>query len=205
MHNSKSRLDLVAAVRRCRDLISENKYDRARTLGMEILARANACGFATGQAHWCLAIANDMLGEMEAAAEHATAAIEADPLAPEFEHSMAVIVDRIKAYLASDSRTWGDPKTPRLYAILVNGGWADAAAHLQMAKFTYEQGAVENALSLAEAVVMLNPRFVDALEFVGAVAEEVGKRNVAAEARTQAAAVKAGLGGYSSTSRVAEA
>lgn len=94
---SKNRSDLVAGIRRCRDLIGENKYEEARALALDLLARAKAAGLAIGQPSWCLAVASDMLGDLAAAAEHAMAAVDADPLAPEFEHSLQVVVGRIKA------------------------------------------------------------------------------------------------------------
>jgi hypothetical protein len=191
MARSSKRSELLSVIGRCRSLINEGKYEKARTVGLDLLARAHAVGVAPTQVQWCLAVTADMLGDLEAAATHICAAVAGDQLAADIESSRAVIFERIRQYVRKAESD--DPRVPGLYQTLLKQDEADTGAHVAWALHQHRSGHSKSALALLHATVALHPDCEEAWSLIEEIARSLGKNDLASEARAQVAALGGSL------------
>lgn len=171
---------LLADFRHVHDLASKGRRDEALVIAKRIEAAA-AAGLEVKSSALLLAMAvlHDELGRLEQALVYIIEAVKADPLCPDTDRSLGIIVARVRTALASEK--W-DEVSPRLYAMMAENGLADAACHVAWANHLYASGRHEEALAVAQAVVLLTPRCANAWQLVEAAALALGREAVAHEA-----------------------
>lgn len=148
---------LSKEMRRAFELAGDGNVAEACRVFQGVEERLRGLGIDSGFLLWHLAIAHDNLGELEKAFHHIVHALDVDPLSQPFQNSFDVIVGRIRAALAVESRADDDPSTPRLYELLVSADEADVPSHAAMARWLSAKGELSRAGAIAEALVTLHP------------------------------------------------
>ncbi len=148
---------LSGEMRRAYEASEAGNPAEALKLYQGVLERCRGAGIESGFLLWNLAIVADNLGRLEEAFEYIDHALTTDPLAQPFRNSFDIIVGRIRAALADESRERTDPSTPRLYELLVGAGATDVASHVAMARWCAATGDLPRAGKLADALVTLHP------------------------------------------------
>ena len=180
-------MKLSGEMRRAYEASEAGNPAEALRLYQGVLERCRGAGIESGFLLWNLAIVADNLGRLEEAFEYIDRALTTDPLAQPFRNSFDVIVGRIRAALAEESRAADDPSTPRLYDLLVRADAADVASHVAMARFCTAKGDVARAGKLAEALVTLHPGDPLAWRCKAEVARAAGDAATADECMAEAA------------------
>src|SRR6266568_3848903 len=170
---------LLADFRHVHDLASKGRRDEALVIAKRIEAAAAGLEVKSSALLLALAVLHDELGRLEQGLTYIIAAVKADPLCPDTDRSLGIIVARVRKALASEK--W-DEVSPRLYAMMAESGLADAACHVAWANHLYAVGRYEEALAVAQAVVLLNPRCTNGWQLVEAAALAIGRDAVAHEA-----------------------
>jgi len=107
---SAVRDDLAEEARQIRALFDEKKWPEALVRARRLLVQARAEGVHSAQAMWLVGVAADMAGGRTGEALAAAhGAVEADPLCPEYLHSLQVILNRCREAFApaAGDRQWG--------------------------------------------------------------------------------------------------
>ena len=197
--NDKRLEQLSERVREAKSAIDEGDPKRGVTQMKQVLGEMARQGVVSAHAHWVMAVACDMAGEVEMAFHEVLKSVELDPLAAPFRHSFSIVVGRIRGILADPERPERDEATPRLYALLSRSGEADVGAHLAMVRYQLAIGAVSDAKVLVDAVVLLNPADASAWQAKAKVARAMGDQEGAVLAEAEAAAVAPAEAPFGST------
>jgi predicted Zn-dependent protease len=177
---------------RVHDLVNQNQYGEAKKLAEKVAARCAYYGVQSAHAAWALAVVNDYAGEVEAAFKHISEAVRLDPLEPNIMRSFDIVVGHIRHILLDPDRDLADDSTPRLHAMLVEAGKADALVHLAMARHLAEVEKDGEAMKLVEAVLLLAPACRDAWVVKATLAKKLGLVDEAVAAEAEAAALDGG-------------
>jgi tetratricopeptide (TPR) repeat protein len=148
---------LSREMRRAYEAAEAGNPAEALKLYQGVLESCRGAGIESGFLFWNLAITADNSGRLEEAFEYIERALGTDPLAQPFLNSFEIIVGRIRAALADESRAVDDPSTPRLYDLLSGAGEADVPSHVAMARWCAASGDLARAAKLADALVTLFP------------------------------------------------
>lgn len=173
------RESLLADIRQVHSLASEGRRDEALAIAKRVEAAVAGMEMKSSALLFALAVIHDQLGRLEPALTYIIGAVQADPLCPNTANSLGIIVGRTRTALATEK--W-DEVSPRLYVILAENGLADAACHVAWANYLYANARHEEALAVAQSVVMLNPRFAPGWQMVEAAAVALGRDDVAHDA-----------------------
>jgi tetratricopeptide (TPR) repeat protein len=176
---------LLAALRKAESLLDEHKYDEARDELLQVHARAGKHGLRSAYLAWKMSIAFDCLCEPEKAAEYIEQAITLDPLSLPYQASQQAIIERLRSTLADPDTDLKAPWIAKLYALLQHFGEAEPASHLAYAKHRALNGDLEQALSILQALTLLNPAFDGAFRELIAVATQLERHDIAREAADQ--------------------
>ncbi|MFT3912629.1 MAG: hypothetical protein QM704_00675 [Anaeromyxobacteraceae bacterium] len=170
-------------------LLDDRRYAEAREAFTTARARARKLGLDSAYLAWGLAVALDMTEETEMAFKVIAESVAMDPLNPAAQHSFDTIAWKLRATLEDPDRAAGDPSTPRIYALLLEAGEADVAAHVAMARHLDATGDTAGALRLLDSVTRLAPVSRDAWAARARVARAAGDEALAAECDAQVAAL----------------
>ena len=176
---------LLDAIRRALEI--ERTKPEAAVLSLRgALAEALRLGVDSAYLRYVLGQTLEQHGELEMAFDEFKKAMKLDPLALPIRHAFQDLAGRIRASLTHPNRAVDDPEVPRLYALLLEAGEADLAAHLAMVRFELATGRLVEARSRAEAVTQLFPAR-EAWMLLARVARTQGDLDVAVKAETEAA------------------
>jgi len=171
---------------RVRDLVDEGEFAKACEAALKLRGACAAAGIRSGYVAYNVAIACDLVNDLEAAFENIREAVALDPVSLPFRRSYAVIVERLRSALADPGRAADDPSTPRLYRMLAEADEATNTCHLAMARYQRAAGRPEQARRLLEAVVVLSPAFADGWRELAVLGRELGDADLARRAETEA-------------------
>jgi tetratricopeptide (TPR) repeat protein len=169
----------LADLRQVHSLASEGRREEALLIAKRIEAASTGMEVKSSALLFALAVLHDQLGQLEQALAYIIDAVQADPLCPNTDNSLCIIVGRARKALATEE--WDDA-SPRLYATLAENGLADAACHVAWASHLHANGHHEEALAVAQSVVMLSPRCATGWQMVEAAAAALGRDDVAHDA-----------------------
>lgn len=170
---------LLADFRQVHDLVSEGRREEALILAKRIEAAAAGMEVKSSALLLALAVLNDELGQLELGLSYVIRAVKEDPLCPNTDRSLGIIVARVRKALATEP--WSEA-CPRLYAMLAENGLADPACHVEWARHLHAAGRHEEALAVAQSVTLLAPRCTGAWQVVEAAAVALGREAVVQDA-----------------------
>jgi predicted Zn-dependent protease len=195
-HNRKLSPELQKAlradIRKFHECMNERDYGAAKDAAAKAARGCASAGIQSAHAIWALAVANDCLGEVEVAFKLISEAAVMDPLDVNIEKSLSIIVARIRHILIDRNRDPADDSTPRLHALLVQGGMADELVHLAMARYLAAVGKAGEAMKFVEAVLLLSPTCRDAWVVKAELAKTLGLADEAVAAEAEASACDGG-------------
>ena len=171
---------LLADFRHVHELAAEGRREEALVIAKRIEVAAAGMEVQSSALLLALAVLQDELGYLEPALAYILKAVRADPLCPNTDRSLGIIVNRVRKSLATEK--WDDEVSPRLYATMAENGLADAACHVAWATYLHANGRHEEALAVAQAVVLLNAHCTGALQLVEAAALALGRADIAQDA-----------------------
>jgi tetratricopeptide (TPR) repeat protein len=177
--NIPAREALLADIRQLHHLASEGQREEALVIAKRIEATAVGLEVKSSALLLTLAILHDQLGHLEQALAYVIEAVKEDALDTNTDHSLGVIVNRVRKALATEG--WKE-ESPCLYSTLAENGLADAACHVAWANWLHAKGRNEEALEVARSVTLLNPRCADAWQMVEVTALALGREAVAEDA-----------------------
>jgi tetratricopeptide (TPR) repeat protein len=170
---------LLADIRLMHEHAAASRWKEALTIAERLEVASAALDVKSVHLAWAIAVLYDNLGNLDLALLHILRAVSLDPLAPAVDDSLGIIVGRARKSLATEK--WGEA-SPRLYAMMAANGLADAACHVAWANHLYANGQHEEALAVAQSVVMLSPFCGEGWQLVEAAALALGRNDVAHEA-----------------------
>lgn len=170
---------LLADFRQVHALAAEGRREEALVIAKRIEAAAAGMEAKSSALLLALAVLHDQLGRLEPALGYIICAVQADPLCPNTDNSLAIVVNRVRKSLATEK--W-DEVSPRLYAMLAENGLAEPATHVAFANYLHANGRHEEALAVAQSVVLLNPRCTGGWQLVENAALALGREAVAQDA-----------------------
>jgi hypothetical protein len=171
---------LLADIRRMHEHAAANRWSEALAIAERLEAASAPLEVRSAHLAWAIAVLHDNLGNLVLALAFALKAVNLDPLAPAVDDSLGIIVDRVRKSLSTEK--WDEEVSPRLYATMAENGLADAACHVAWANHLYANGHHEEALAVAQSVVMLSPRCGAGWQVVEAAAVALGRDDVAHDA-----------------------
>jgi tetratricopeptide (TPR) repeat protein len=177
--NLPARETILADFRQVHELASEGRREEALVIAKRIEAAAVGLEVKSSALLLALAVLHDELGQLEQGLAYIIKAVKEDPLCPNTDRSLGIIVTRVRKALATEAWT---EVSPRLYATMAENGLADAATHVAWANHLHTVGRHEEALAVAQSVVLLNPRCQNAWQLVRATALALGREAVAQDA-----------------------
>ena len=183
-----NRKAVLADIRKCQELHSENKLKEGRDLAEGMADYAKRMGVQSAHLLWVRAILADYAGDHEPALIHIAAAAATDPLDPNIARSEGIILDRARTALGAPDRDLNDPATPRIHKLLVKAGAADDACHLALAAHLNFKGKHAQALAVVDAVLTLSPTNQAAWNLKAVIAQATGDKDMAVKASAEAAA-----------------
>src|SRR6266702_7542804 len=166
---------LLADFRRVHQLASEGHREEALVIAKRIEAAAAGLEVKSSALLLALAVLHDELGRLAQGLAYVIEAVKADPLCPNTDRSLAIIVARARNALATAK--WNEV-SPRLYAMMAENGLAAAPCHVAWANHLYASGRHEEALAVAQSVVLLNPRCTNGWQMVEVAALALGREDV---------------------------
>lgn len=134
---------------------------------------------------WSRAVAEDSGGSLSVALEYILKAVRADPVDGTINHSLDIIVNKVRGKLLG---TPWDDSAVAMYAALAEEDLVDDGLRVAYAASLLAAEKCVDALRVAQAVAALNPRNSKAWRIVQAAAEKLGDHALAAEAANSAAA-----------------
>jgi predicted Zn-dependent protease len=195
-----SREDLVAQTRRAWEMVQAGNFAEALDVVREVVAACVAANFQSAHVHWVAAVAADQAGKPVDALRYVLKAIDIDPVLLPAHHSLGIIVDRARKKLVAGDLDADEGMT--LYQALADNSLADDACRLSYAQHLLDYEKPDEALQVAQAVALLNPRLSDAWRLVGAAAAALGRDDLASEAALRCQAAR-GSDGWDSVPRSA--
>lgn len=186
-----NRDDLLAQLRKASELAQSGQAEQALEAVRAVAAACAAAGVESPHVLWALAVTSDYAGNLRGALAAILKCLSLDPLMPPAEQSLWVIVNRCRKRL-TDAH-W-DEEAARLYGDLADQGYSDDPCRVAYAAYLHEQGKHQEALRVAEAVALLNPRLPEAWRIVGAAAHALGNKDLAQEASLRCQAARSGDG-----------
>lgn len=149
-----------------------SRLGRARSRARSPLATAKRLGLPYARIAWELCIVLDNLGETEEAVQMGVEAVDQDPLAPEYRHSLFLATEKLKSEVSGLDPE--DPSIPRLHALLAANDAAEEDTHIALARHLLVRGEGAQARRLLEAVTTLAPNCTEAWRLQAQVNEAVG-------------------------------
>ena len=179
--------DLCRQMIRVGRLTSEARYDDALQGALKIEAACTANGCTSAAVLWAVAVAWDHTQNLPNALDAIFRAVHHDPIDSAINQSLEVILDKVRDRLLGEA--W-DEAAEGMYFRLVEEEITDDALRVAYAGHLLAVGKHIEALRVAQAVALLNPRCAMAWDVVEAAAEKLGDIALAMEAANSSAAAK---------------
>ncbi len=180
--------DLLDQLRRTSELSQAGKYDEALELARSIEAACAPSKFESPHVYWAIAVMSDYSGRHRDALAAILKCIALDPLMVPAQTSLDIIVTRCRKKLLEGELDADEGMA--LYQALADNGLADDTCRLNYAQHLLDYEKPEEALAVAQAVALLNPRQAEAWRIVGAAAQALGNEELASEAAGRCSVVR---------------
>lgn len=177
------REDLLEQLRRAWELCRAEKPGEAVEVMREVETACAAAGIESAHVAWLASVAADLAGRPVEALRHVLHALRLDPLMPSAEQSLDIIVRRCRQMLVEGALD--ADLGMALYATLSENALADDACRVSYARHLVDYGRPEEALAVAQAVVLLNPNMAEGWRVIAAAANALGKPDLVHEAATR--------------------
>lgn len=168
-------------------LTNETRYDDALQAALRLEAACAASGVTSAAVLWSLSVAYDNVSNLPMALETILRAVRHDPIDSAINQSIEVIFGKVRERLLGEA--WDDA-AEGMYFRLAEEEVTDDALRVAYAGHLLAVGRHVEALRVAQAVALLNPRNPKAWDVVEAAAEKLGDIALAIEAANSSAAAK---------------
>jgi tetratricopeptide (TPR) repeat protein len=135
--------------------LDANEFADALEKGRDLKARLGRFGLESGWVHWVISVCLDRLDRHVEALHEIRKATALDTLDTNFQHSVEVIIQRLRQELARLDPD--DEDVARIYQLLTESCANDVQTHLAMARHYLATGRVDRARALLEALTALAP------------------------------------------------
>jgi tetratricopeptide (TPR) repeat protein len=162
------------ALKQVRELWEKNDYAAAKSILDQVGSDMSELGISSPSYDWALGVTLDYLDEEERALEHLDRARAADPLSPDIERSIGIVLANARRALAPGVLPVESPRVALLYRLLRRRDEADRASHLAFVKHQLAIGHVAEARALLEAMTHLYYPAADLFELIASCATLLG-------------------------------
>lgn len=168
-------------------LMEDGQHAEAVPLLREVLAEARRLRVPSPWAQWACAVALDLSGDAFGAYMQVQNTVLEDLLNESHGRTYDIIANRLRRRVLE--ATDDEPQLPRWFEALQRAGDADVDCCLRWARFLGSHGREVEAKALVDAVVLLAPASMNALQLGAALARKAGDEGRAELLEDQALAL----------------